>query len=78
MLLKQEQPREYKDTENGTCKKKKYVICFYFSELQWLKESYNLERCQKWVKHAWKVQRKTKDIIQQKIKDRFEIVVVPR
>ncbi|XP_040197534.1 uncharacterized protein LOC120930413 [Rana temporaria] len=48
------------------------------NELQWLKESYDLERCQKWVKHAWKVQRKTKDIIQQKIKDRFEIVVVPR
>ncbi|XP_075062083.1 uncharacterized protein LOC142150797 [Mixophyes fleayi] len=48
------------------------------NELQWLKKSYDLERCQKWVKHARKVQKKTKDIIQQKIKDRFEIVVVPR
>ncbi|KAM9311606.1 uncharacterized protein PAF06_009440 [Gastrophryne carolinensis] len=48
------------------------------NELQWLKKSYDLERCQKWVKHARKVQRKTKDIIQQKVKDRFEIVAVPR
>ncbi|XP_069811796.1 uncharacterized protein [Dendropsophus ebraccatus] len=48
------------------------------NELQWLKKSYDLERCEKWVKHARKVQRTTKDIIQQKIKDRFHIVCVPR
>ncbi|XP_063783764.1 uncharacterized protein LOC134932872 isoform X2 [Pseudophryne corroboree] len=48
------------------------------NELQWLKKSYDLDRCQKWVKHARKVQKKTKDIIQQKIKDRFEIVALPR
>ncbi|XP_072255116.1 uncharacterized protein [Pyxicephalus adspersus] len=48
------------------------------NELEWLIKSYDLECSQKWVKHAWKVQRKTKDIIQQKIKHRFEIVVVPR
>ncbi|XP_073506778.1 uncharacterized protein [Phyllobates terribilis] len=48
------------------------------NELQWLKRSYDLERCEKWVKHARKVQRTTKEIIQQKIKDRFHIVVVTR
>ncbi|XP_068129763.1 uncharacterized protein [Hyperolius riggenbachi] len=48
------------------------------NELQWLKKMYDLEKCQKWVKHARKVQRKTKDILLQKMKDRFEIIVVPR
>ncbi|KAM3924789.1 uncharacterized protein RB166_008143 [Leptodactylus fuscus] len=48
------------------------------NELQRLRKSYDLERCKKWVKHARKVQRTTKDIIQKKVKDRFHIVVVPR
>ncbi|XP_075456615.1 uncharacterized protein LOC142495268 isoform X2 [Ascaphus truei] len=48
------------------------------NEMQRLRKSYDMICCQKWVKHARKVQSKTKDIIQQKIKDCFDIVVVPR
>ncbi|CAH2277644.1 Hypothetical predicted protein, partial [Pelobates cultripes] len=48
------------------------------NELLWIQKSYDVERCQKWVKHARKVQKKTKDIIRQKIQDRFDTVVVPR
>uniref|UniRef100_A0A8C5QFC1 Uncharacterized protein n=1 Tax=Leptobrachium leishanense TaxID=445787 RepID=A0A8C5QFC1_9ANUR len=48
------------------------------NELQWIQRSYDVEHCQKWVKHARKVQKRTKDIIKKKIQDRFDMVAVPR
>ncbi|XP_078504094.1 uncharacterized protein LOC144762717 [Lissotriton helveticus] len=48
------------------------------NELSWFKKSYDVEFCEKWVRHARKVQKHTKKILLQKVQERFELVAVPR
>uniref|UniRef100_UPI00398EB846 uncharacterized protein n=1 Tax=Pristiophorus japonicus TaxID=55135 RepID=UPI00398EB846 len=48
------------------------------NELNWLHASYDVPFCQNWSEHAYKVQKKTKETISRKLRERFETVTVPR
>ncbi|XP_029452950.1 uncharacterized protein LOC115089116 isoform X2 [Rhinatrema bivittatum] len=47
-------------------------------ELLWLKNNYDVEFCKAWVKHAQKVQENVKNTVLEKVKTRFETVMVLR
>ena len=46
-------------------------------ELSWLRKTYNIAECEKWVEHVKEVQAETRVIIMDQMKRRFDVVTVP-
>ena len=47
-------------------------------ELESLGKLYDVSWCENWVKHVGEVQNQTRQIIRNKMKDRFDVIIVPQ
>ncbi|XP_064395314.1 alpha-latrocrustotoxin-Lt1a-like isoform X2 [Halichondria panicea] len=47
-------------------------------EVQWIQSVYDVESCSEWVEHAGRVQAEVRATIAQKMKERFDVITVPR